>query len=122
VVLLLIAAVVLLVSGIGIMNIMLATVSSRTREIGIRKAVAPPTARSASSSSPKPFSFAQRGVLALSLDSQFLLGPLSHGLSHPISASPPSSPSWFALWLAFFRHAAGDSRRPTRSVDSLRYE
>lgn len=38
-VLLLIAAVTLLVSGIGIMNIMLATVSSRIREIGIRKAV-----------------------------------------------------------------------------------
>jgi len=38
-VLLLIAAVVLLVSGIGIMNIMLATVSARTHEIGIRKAV-----------------------------------------------------------------------------------
>jgi putative ABC transport system permease protein len=39
VVLLLIAAVVLLVSGIGIMNIMLATVSARIHEIGIRKAV-----------------------------------------------------------------------------------
>jgi putative ABC transport system permease protein len=38
-VLLLVAMVVLLVSGIGIMNIMLATVSARIREIGIRKAV-----------------------------------------------------------------------------------
>ena len=38
-VLLAIAAIVLLVSGIGIMNIMLATVSSRIREIGIRKAI-----------------------------------------------------------------------------------
>jgi putative ABC transport system permease protein len=38
-VLLLIAAVTLVVSGIGIMNIMLATVSSRIREIGIRKAI-----------------------------------------------------------------------------------
>jgi putative ABC transport system permease protein len=38
-VLLAVAAIVLLVSGIGIMNIMLATVSSRIREIGIRKAM-----------------------------------------------------------------------------------
>lgn len=34
-----VAAIVLLVSGIGIMNIMLATVSARIREIGIRKAM-----------------------------------------------------------------------------------
>src|SRR3954470_12684644 len=39
VVLLLVAALTLLVSGIGIMNIMLATVSARIREIGIRKAI-----------------------------------------------------------------------------------
>ena len=38
-VLLAVAAVVLLVSGIGIMNIILATVSARIREIGIRKAL-----------------------------------------------------------------------------------
>jgi putative ABC transport system permease protein len=96
VVLILIAAIAMLISGIGIMNIMLVTVTERTREIGIRRAV---------------------GARARDIQQQFLteavmisvsggVAGILLGVAVPLAARRlvaglDISFSWLSVWMAF---------------------
>ena len=125
-VLLLVSAITLAVSGVGIMNIMLATVRSRIREIGIRKAVGA-TYREIQ------LQFLAEAIL-ISL-SGGIVGTLL-GLALPLSVRfllPCLYDSYFAVVRGHFpihRDAGRDSfRNPARHtrgangpVESLKYE
>ena len=116
-VLLLISTVTLLVSGIGIMNIMLATVSARTREIGIRKAMG-------ATSREIRFQFLSEAVL-ISLGGG-LMGVVM-GLALPFSVRfltntvfrfPACPPSWRLSCLRWSEFSSGPSppREPPSSI------
>jgi putative ABC transport system permease protein len=102
IVLLAVSLVVLLVSGIGIMNIMLATVSARIREIGIRKAVG-------ATNREIRFQFLSEAILIsliggligiiIGLASLFRCA-FSPNIASRSRAFRPSSPSWFRHWWA----------------------
>jgi ABC-type antimicrobial peptide transport system permease subunit len=103
-VLLAVSLVVLLVSGIGIMNIMLATVSARIREIGIRKAVG-------ATNREIRFQFLSEAILISLIGGVvgIVIGlaiPYLRPFFHPYTGSPspdspPSSPSSSRRWSAF---------------------
>lgn len=118
-----VAAISLLVGGIGVMNIMLVTVTERTREIGIRKAIG-----------------ASRG----SIVSQFLIESLIIsviggllgvivgfiGSAFPILGTTPQV-QWWTVWLSVIVSAAiglifgiypANKAAKLRPIDALRFE
>ena len=127
VVLLVIASIALVISGIGIMNIMLVTVTERTREIGIRKAVG----------APRREILYQFLIEALVISSTGAIMGILIGISIPILTRPLlpgnlSVPiSWLSVVLAFvvscftgllFGYLPANRAAKLQPTESLRYE
>jgi putative ABC transport system permease protein len=125
-----IAAISLLVGGIGVMNIMLVTVTERTREIGIRKAVG--ARRKAIL---KQFLIESTVLAGLGGLSGVVLGVVLSLLGQSVGASfgqfAPPELSWGSVVLAFgvslgiglfFGAYPANRAARMRPIDALRYE
>ena len=127
VVLLVIAFIALLISGIGIMNIMLVTVKERTREIGIRKAIGAPRKDILYQFLVEAFLISGGGAvvgiligLAVPVTAQFFL---PSNLRVPIS--PMSVVIAFAVSCStglFFGYLPANNAAQLQPIESLRYE
>jgi len=127
IVLLVIAFIALLISGIGIMNIMLVTVKERTREIGIRKAIGAPRKDILYQFLVEAFLISGGGAvvgiligLAVPVTAQFFL---PSNLRVPIS--PMSVVIAFAVSCStglFFGYLPANNAAQLQPIESLRYE
>jgi putative ABC transport system permease protein len=127
VVLLVIAFIALLISGIGIMNIMLVTVKERTREIGIRKAIGAPRKDILYQFLVEAFLISGGGAvvgiligLAVPVTAQFFL---PSNLRVPIS--PMSVVIAFVVSCStglFFGYLPANNAARLQPIESLRYE
>jgi putative ABC transport system permease protein len=118
-----VAAISLLVGGIGVMNIMLVTVTERTREIGIRKAIGAPKlailAQFLLEAVLLSLIGAVAGVLAGLVGSRFTITGV-----HPVVA-PYSIFLSFGIAIAvgvFFGFYPANRAASLRPIDALRYE
>jgi putative ABC transport system permease protein len=132
VVLILIALIALLISGIGIMNIMLVTVTQRTHEIGVRKAIGAPRSAILCQFLMEAVLISGMGalvgiVLAVSIPAlvNFLIS------FFPVAENVVVPTSWLSVVLAFLVSCSTGvlfgylpARRASRlnPVESLRYE
>jgi putative ABC transport system permease protein len=127
VVLLVIASIALLISGIGIMNIMLVTVTERTREIGIRRAIGAPRSEILYQFLIEAFLISGAGAVAgilIGVSIPVLIQPLLPGnLAVPVS--------WLSVVLAFlvscstgifFGYLPANKAAQLLPTESLRYE
>ena len=127
VVLLVIAFIALVISGIGIMNIMLVTVTERTREIGIRKAIGAPRSEILYQFLLEAFIISGAGAvfgILIGVSIPVLIQPLLPGnLRVPVSAlSVVVAFLVSCLTGVFFGYLPASRAAKLQPIESLRYE
>jgi len=130
--LLLVALVALVISGVGIMNIMLVSVTERTREIGIRRAIGARRREILFQFLLEAILISGAGALAgiaIAVGLRFLIGALAQFLPVPGGLSIPIS--WLSVFSAFvvscgtgvlFGYLPAKTAAQLHPVESLRYE
>lgn len=129
IVLLFLAGVTLVISGVGIMNIMLVTVSERTREIGVRKAIGARPSEIRAQFLIEALIMSGLGALlgiAAAIGAEFLvqrLIPVNYGIHIPISGASIIAAllSSFATGI-FFGYLPANQASKLEATESLRHE